>query len=347
VTFPLHRRKFDGNVITVTPITETLSTMTVTTALHTDHARTFDDWRRLVSTSFVPLEASPVRPGSFAGTLAGRRLNELALVRVDAAAHHIERTDRLVAAGGPGYYKLSLQLTGTGLLIQDGREAVLSPGDVAIYDTQRPYTLSLEEDFSSLVMMFPKQMLGLAPEDMAELTAVRMGTEQRAGRAVVPFLNGIAAMLPELDGPIGHRLAMNAIDALSTLLADEAYSRPDAAAHGHERMLRRIQHFIEGQLASPALTPASIARTHFMSTRSLHKLFEDTGTTVAAWIRGRRLEAARRDLADPLQADVPVGAIGARWGLPDPAHFSRVFRAAHGCSPSAYRHTALAAAQLA
>lgn len=316
--------------------------MTVPAALHIDHAHTFDDWRRLVSSSFVPLEASPARPGPFSGSLTGRRLNELALVRVDASAHNVERTARLAAAGDAGFYKLNLQLTGTALLIQDGREAVLAPGEVAIYDTQRPYTLSIGEDFSTMVLMFPKQMLGLAPEDMAELTAVRMGAEQRVGRAVVPFLNGIAAMLPELDGPIGHRLAMNAIDALSTLLADEAYSCPDAAAHGQERMLRRVQHFIDSQLASPALTPASIAAAHYMSTRSLHKLFEDTGTTVAAWIRGRRLEAARRDLADPLQAEVPVGAVGARWGLPDPAHFSRVFRAAHGCSPSSYRQAALA-----
>ena len=102
-------------------------------------------------------------------------------------------------------------------------------------------------------------------------------------------------------------------------------------------MLRRIQLFIDGQLSNPDLTPGYVAAAHYISTRSLHKLFEDSGTTAAAWIRERRLAGARRDLADPLLADVPISAIGARWGLPDPAHFSRIFRTAHGCSPSTYR----------
>lgn len=30
-------------------------------------------------------------------------------------------------------------------------------------------------------------------------------------------------------------------------------------------------------------------------------------------------------LSDPLQRQVPVAAIGPRWGLSDPAHFSRLF----------------------
>ncbi|WP_083521755.1 helix-turn-helix domain-containing protein [Arthrobacter luteolus] len=305
----------------------------------TSEAASFAEWRTLVSDSFVPLEATPVHPGipRFAGRLTGRRLRELAIVQIDAMAHRVERTPGLISGGGEGFYKLSLQMSGCGVLVQGGREAVLEAGDLAIYDTGQPYTLSFEEDFTTLVLMFPKQLLGLSAEDMAELTAVRLGGGHRLGRAVVPFLTQIAGMLPDLDGPIGHRLALNTVDLLSTLLADEAYARPGADSGGHERLLRRVQHFIDGQLANPELSPGYIAAAHFMSTRSLHKLFEDSGTTVAAWIRGRRLEGARRDLADPLQADIPVGAIGTRWGLPDPAHFSRVFRAAYGLSPSAYR----------
>lgn len=303
------------------------------------HASSFAQWKKLVSESFVPLEATPVTPGeqAFSGRLAGRRIRELAIVQVDAMPHRVERTPELINGTDGGFYKLSLQLSGRGLLVQDGREAALEAGDLAIYDTGQPYTLTFEEQFTTLVLMFPKQLLGLAPEDMSQMTAVRLGRGHRLGRAVVPFLTQIGRMLPELDGPIGHRLAMNTVDLLSTLLADEAHALPDAEAGGQERLLRRVQHFIDGQLANPDLSPGFIAAAHFISVRSLHKLFEESGTTAAAWIRGRRLDGARRDLADPLQADVPVGAIGARWGLPDPAHFSRVFRAAYGQSPSVYR----------
>ena len=303
-------------------------------------AQSFPEWKRLISESFVPLETAPAGPhpeSAFAGQLTSHQLRELAIVQVDAMPHAVERTPALIAAGGSGFYKLNLQLSGSGVLRQSGRETVLTPGELAIYDTGQPYTLRFDQSFSTLVLMFPKHLVGLSADQMSGLTALPLGKEHRLGRAVVPFLTQTARMLPELDGPIAHRLAMNTVDLLATLLADEAYARPVPEGAGHARMLRRIQLFIDGQLSNPDLTPGYVAAAHYISTRSLHKLFEDSGTTAAAWIRERRLAGARRDLADPLLADVPISAIGARWGLPDPAHFSRIFRTAHGCSPSTYR----------
>jgi AraC-like DNA-binding protein len=99
----------------------------------------------------------------------------------------------------------------------------------------------------------------------------------------------------------------------------------------------RIRAHIDAELASPDLGPASIAARHFISVRHLHALFHEQGTTVSTWIRTRRLERCRRDLADPLLAPVPVAAIGAKWGFVDPAHFSRSFKTAFASAPSEYR----------
>lgn len=99
--------------------------------------------------------------------------------------------------------------------------------------------------------------------------------------------------------------------------------------------------FIEERLGDPSLSPAAIAAAHFISLRYLHRLFEGEQTTVADWIRRRRLERCRRDLLDPALRDRPVSAVAARWGLPSAAHFSRLFRAAHGVPPAEYRRMAL------
>ncbi|WP_163572240.1 helix-turn-helix domain-containing protein [Fodinicola feengrottensis] len=106
-------------------------------------------------------------------------------------------------------------------------------------------------------------------------------------------------------------------------------------------MLVRVHAFIDANLADTALTPGLVAATHHISLRYLHRLFETGDTTVAAWIRHRRLEKCRQDLADPVLHAISVSAIGARWGLPDSAHFSRLFHRTYGLPPVEYRRSCL------
>ncbi|MFX5558838.1 helix-turn-helix transcriptional regulator, partial [Acinetobacter baumannii] len=79
-----------------------------------------------------------------------------------------------------------------------------------------------------------------------------------------------------------------------------------------------------------------IAAAHHISVRYLQRLFETEGTTVTTWIRQRRLERIRRDLADP-RIDRSTSAVAARWGLADASHFSKLFKAAYGMTPRQYR----------
>lgn len=318
---------------TVSPPSPAANTQGVQTAV----ARTFAQWHNLVSESFVPLEVRSDRADNFTGRLRSRVLDELSIIEVSANGHQVHRTPSLIAASDRLYFKLNLQLSGHGILIQDNREATLHPGDLAVYDTHRPYTLAYEQDFRTLVLMFPHDALDLPAGAVGQLTAVRMPGDVGLGRMISPFMVQLAENLDVLSGSSGRRLAHNAVDLISTMFDSELNARRGAGSSQHGELLSRIRAYIEAHLGDPELCPAGIADAHFVSTRHLHNIFQEADTTVASWIRSRRLERCRRDLRDPVLAHRAVGAIATRWGFVDAAHFSRIFRSAFGEPPSSYR----------
>ncbi|MEV6133864.1 helix-turn-helix transcriptional regulator [Streptomyces violaceusniger] len=100
----------------------------------------------------------------------------------------------------------------------------------------------------------------------------------------------------------------------------------------------RTNAFVEQHLGAPAMTPQAIADAHHISRRHLQQLLAEDDTSPAAWIRHRRLERCRIDLANPSLNARPFQAVAARWGFHDPAHFSRLFRAAYGIPPRDFRN---------
>ena len=302
----------------------------------------FEYWKHAVSDAFVPLEvSSPGGDADFRGRLRGCELGSLRLIEVLADPHTAHRTARLVKVAPAGCYKIGVQLRGTSVLIQDGREATLSPGEFAFYDTDRPYTLAFSDPHRTLVLVFPRDMLGLPPSRVAGLTATRLPGEAGGMASLIgPFLVQAADLLDEMDSRsqgIGLRLAGNVVDLLGTVLAERLDAAPADPDSAHRALMAQITSFIEAHLSEADLAPAQIAAVHHISLRQLHKLFHASGTTVSGWIRQRRLDHCGHALRDPRCAARPVAAVGARWGYPDPAHFSRLFKAAYGMGPRDYR----------
>lgn len=299
-------------------------------------ATSFDHWKHLVAESFVPLAAQTADVDGFRGQMRSRVLDRMSIVEVTATSHEVHRTPALIARAHERYFKLNLQLEGTGLLVQDNREAVLRPGDLAIYDTSRPYTLTFEEQARMMVVMFPCDALSLPADYVGQLAAVRMAGSTGLSGIVGQFIRQLSENLDVLSGPSGSRLAANALDLVSTMLHAEMDIAPDRMKP-QALLAVSIREYIDANLSDPLLSPATIAAAHFISTRHLHNVFHESGTTVASWIRSQRLEGARRDLRDPLHAGKSVGAVAAHWGFLDAAHFSRTFRDAFGVPPSDWR----------
>jgi AraC-like DNA-binding protein len=181
-----------------------------------------------------------------------------------------------------------------------------------------------------LLLRFPRSLLPLPARDLRRLSALSS-----------QFLRQLAQRMGELSPSDTGRLSTLTLDVLIAALANALDVQSVVPPHTRQRaLMARIHAFVQANLGDTRLTPDAIAAAHHISVRYLHKLFQHDGHTVAGWVRERRLEQCRRDLANPHLAARPINVIAARWGFTSAAHFSQAFRNAYGHSPREFRQQA-------
>jgi AraC-like DNA-binding protein len=296
-----------------------------------------DYWRQVLSDVFMPIDLR----GEFGPDLpAEMRTAELGPIRLNdsftGAPFRTHRTPRLIRESTPDVFLVGVLVDGESRVEQDGRQATLRPGDLSFVDPTRPSTRCFTA-MHTITVSIPKAMIPLRDRELAELTGVRIAGDQGAGALASGLTQQMARRVEQVRAPEAARLGAAVADVLVVALAARL-DRVSAVPGARERtLLHRVYAFVEQHLADPELSPRGIAAAHHISLRYLHKLFEAETVTVADWIRRRRLERCRQDLLDPALRDRPVAAVGGRWGLPNAAHFNRMFRAAYGVPPAEFR----------
>lgn len=294
-----------------------------------------EQWRVELSDAFARLIPEPLEPAQPDGRLIGLRLGQLATFQVDGTPQVVRRTGAAVRAIPTDLYKVCVQVRGRATVHQDGREVVLEPGQMAIYDTGRPYELRLQHSWTCAVLAFPRTALGL-PDHLLSASMERAYQISEGPGAVLAAFVRSAVAQQAMPVPAAHRLGEAGLHLIAGTLSDAATVGTDAAA---DAIRLRILNYVRAHLADPDLSHGRVAAAHHMAARTLHRLFEHEADTVTDYIRNQRLAAVHRDLADPMLANRTVAALGARWGFRNEAHFTRAYRAHFGTTPSHDRRT--------
>ncbi|QXE38684.1 helix-turn-helix domain-containing protein [Streptomyces sp. GMY02] len=295
--------------------------------------------------SLYPIRMESSDRARFSATARALDLATVNVIELTCSPSDVQRTPRLIRRCDPELYSVIFALRGGLGVVRDGQEVELGPFDFALHDSSRPFDMRIAADRGTATLvhaLVPRALLPLPADRSAGLIAVPLPGREGVGSLLTQFLTSLttdsAAYLPA-DAP---RLGTVALDLLTAVLAHhlDADARvPDGSRQ--RALLLRIEAFVQQHLHDPELSPGSIAAAHHISVSYLHRLFRARDDTVAAWIRGQRLERARRDLTDRTLRTVAVHRIAARWGFPDHTTFTRAFRAAYDLPPRDYRRQAL------
>jgi AraC-like DNA-binding protein len=212
-----------------------------------------------------------------------------------------------------------------------GRELSLARGAVAVLG-RTDGVWRAPSGMRAIQINLPRPAVPVTDKDIDKINdQSRLFRDPTFARLIRPALLGLAGHLDTLanaDIPELSELWISLVNMLvRSLVGDDTNGTDTAKA----RRLQ-LQHHIRANLADPLLSPTRIADALHVSRRTLYTALSPDQEGVAAEIRRQRLDRARAMLLDPSQRR-SVAEVAAAVGLPNAAHFSRIFRARYGHSP--------------
>ena len=281
------------------------------------------------------LESDAFGDEAFAGHITSGQAGYVNLCQLDVSRHRVVRTPSLIRGSDRAYIKVVAQLEGRACFEQNGRQVWLSPGEWSVYDTTRAYAVSNPEAVRQMVLMIPKEQMPERKLKLDDLMVQRFSGASGVSRLAWDTMRAAFTELPNMSDAAADGVA----DVITHLVQLSLLERngQHSAVSQREALRDRIGQYIDRHLGDPELTIDRIAQALNCSRRHLYNAMADDGDTLAATIQQRRLEACLRELRHPAHAHRSVTDIAISWGFRNSGHFSRVFKAHTGYSPSEYR----------
>jgi AraC-like DNA-binding protein len=294
-------------------------------------------WREVMCRTFIRLDVTQRVPERFSGALSTEHAGPVKITRIRTDPMQALRTRALLRAADEEQCLVAVQLTGRTVGRQDDRVADLAPGDLALFDSVRPYGVDFQgTGFDHLVVQFPRHLLTRRGVVVERATATAIRGRSNLGRIAYPLVLSVARAAGTASADTNERLGTILLDTLATAFGTTP--RPSETADEHTLLLERVRLYVHAHLGDPQLDPAAAAATANISVRQLHRLFENQGATFSRWVRAERLRRCYDDLADDAHHGTRIEILARRWGFRDLPTLSKAFRAEYGCSPREHRN---------
>ena len=297
--------------------------------------------RQTIARTVVHVDSDfPAEAGPAAVYGAITDLGPVRVCSVRSNATRVERTPAFARDDLEPRIFLALQVAGSSLIVQGGREAVLRPGDLAFSESTRPYTLLDSDGIRQHFFAIPAAGLALPDDMIRQLAAVTLSPKHPVADLAAAYFGRIAARPDIFARPGAGAVGQPSIELVRALITTHLDASLAGKESLHATLQLRILEYVRAHLADPGLNATQIAAAHHISVRHLYNVLGESGISLGDWIRERRLQKCRDALARPAGQFTAIADLARQWGFRDASSFGRSFRAAYGMSPREWRNAA-------
>ncbi|PJR65884.1 helix-turn-helix domain-containing protein [Raoultella sp. T31] len=296
----------------------------------------FSYWREVLCQAYTALDPVVSSASGFSGTVTSGKLADVDVTSISSLAQRINRGYDEIRRMPNEYYFLNLQICGQCLMQQGNNTALINPGEFSLVDSTRPYINDyLTDDFKQLSFRIPQSLLKpllLHPD--AILTS-KFAPDGGIFTITIDFLKTIASTDLSYHGIVQTKLMENLVSLVGLSLGINSRSYDKVTQTYQEQLYISIKKYVRENLSDPELGPIKVANNFRISTRYLHKIFEQGAESFSRFLQNERLDKCASELKY-IKSD-SVSTIAFRAGFNDTSHFSKVFRQQFGQSPRDYR----------
>ncbi|HEX4169453.1 MAG TPA: helix-turn-helix domain-containing protein [Bryobacteraceae bacterium] len=267
--------------------------------------------------------------------IAAHAIEGVKIVKVSGDPARVSRGRTEISSDDGAFLAVLFQKSGRTVCDPHSGQTILDSGDLLVWYGRRSVSFEMPETFQKVCLFVPFDTFeGVLPESKSYVGA-HLPQRDSVSRLLGNCLSTLADEVLTNDSESAEAAVELTLGLLGAALTQH---RESNIIGPRTDLYQRITSFVEKGLEDPELSPMMLARTHHISTRYVHLIFNERGKTVGAWIRERRLAQCRAELANSSR-DRSVTEIALHWGFSDLAHFSRSFHSAYGVSPLKFRNT--------
>ncbi|MCR6480531.1 AraC family transcriptional regulator [Variovorax sp. ZS18.2.2] len=249
----------------------------------------------------------------------------------------------LASPSGSGDVLAMIAVEGEGTIDQGGRRLPFCQGDITFRTTRLPSVCTLTTPGKLVMLRVPAgRFFGIHADLHDRFVPSIAQADSRLAEAARTHMGHVFPGPVQGTPALAYFSEQSFVSLLAATYCESCELVDDDVAEGKRRERDRWQRlvaYIEAHLGDAELSVNAVSKELGISKRLTHRLFEMQRTQYGAYLKTRRLERAKEELANRRLDHLSVSEIAYRNGFGDASHFSRCFRSQFGTPPGAWRRS--------